>query len=336
LPKYSVIVPVYNRPDEVKELLDSLCDQSMKDFELVLVEDGSTVDCKEIVAAYADFLDISYYFKPNTGPGDSRNFGMDKAQGDYFLFFDSDCLIPSDYFAQLDAALAARQLDAFGGPDNAHASFSDTQKAINYAMTSFFTTGGIRGGKKQLDKFQPRSFNMGLSRKVYETVGGFGDIHPGEDPDLSYRIMDAGFKVGLISEAYVYHKRRIDFSKYAKQVYKFGVVRVILNKWHTTKKSPVFYLPSLFLLGSIAMLLFGVLIHPIGLFPFAIFSLLIFLDCLRLSKSLAISIMAVFAAFVQLFGYGYGFLKSSWLISILGKEERKALPTFFFDKGVSK
>lgn len=329
LPKYSIIVPVFNRPEETAELLDSLAKQSFKDFELLLVEDGSAQKSEHLVEQYAGGVAIQYFFKENTGPSDSRNFGMKQATGDYFLFFDSDCGLPEDYLQNLDDQLLKRGLDAFGGPDNAHESFSDTQKAINYAMTSFFTTGGIRGGKKQLDKFQPRSFNMGFSKDVYQKVGGFSDIHPGEDPDLSYRIMDAGFKVGLIREAYVYHKRRIDFGKYIKQVYKFGVVRVILNKWHPEKKGLVFYLPSLFLLGSVALVLGAVILTTWLLVPLLFFAVLILFDSMLKTKSLFISIKAVFASFIQLYGYGYGFLKSFVLIKVLGKNEKEALPDFF-------
>ncbi len=328
MPKYSVIVPVYNRPNETEELLSSLSKQSFTDFEVVLVEDGSQQK-SELVAQQFKQLDIRYFFKPNTGPGDSRNFGMQQAKGNYFLFFDSDCVIPPDYFQQLESSLSERKLDAFGGPDAAHESFTDVQKAINYAMTSFFTTGGVRGGKKQLDKFQPRSFNMGFSREVYEKVGGFSDIHPGEDPDLSYRIMDAGFDVGLISECFVYHKRRIDFEKYFRQVYKFGVVRVVLNKWHPRRTSPVFLLPTLFLLGSVAIFGAAIGLHYLALAPVVFFSLLIFSDCLRLTHSFKIASMAVLAAFIQLYGYGYGYLKSFWLLSVLQKDERKALISFF-------
>lgn len=328
MPKYSIIVPVYNRPNETEELLESLAVQQFTDFELILVEDGSSETSKHLAEQYSQKIDLKYFFKENTGPGDSRNFGMEKASGDYFLFFDSDCVIPADYMSKADELLSIRKLDAFGGPDNAHESFSNTQKAINYAMTSFFTTGGIRGGKKQLDKFQPRSFNMGFSRDVYENTGGFSDIHPGEDPDLSYRIMKGGYKVGLIRECFVYHKRRIDFGKYLKQVYKFGVVRVVLNKWHPDKTSPVFVLPTLFLLGSLFCLA-SATISLWALGPLAVFSVLILLDSLLQTKSVVISFKALVASFIQLYGYGFGYLKSYYLLKVLGKKERVALSSFF-------
>lgn len=333
MPKYSVIVPVYNRPFEAQELLKSLSLQIFKDFEVIVVEDGSNQKSDDVVESFKGQLTIKYFFKENSGPGDSRNFGIEQASGGYFIFFDSDCIVPKEYFSVLNGELELKKLDAFGGPDNAHNSFSDTQKAINYAMTSFFTTGGIRGGKRQLDKFQPRSFNMGISREVYNIIGGFGDIHPGEDPDLSYRIMDAGFKVGLFTEAFVYHKRRIDFNKFTTQVYKFGVVRNILNKWHPKRKSPVFYLPSVFLICSSILVIGSIYASSIsGLFPLVLFALLLMIDSLRLTKSIRISLRAVLASFIQLYAYGFGFLNSLFQISILGKEEREAFPSFFFVK----
>ncbi|MCV9387818.1 glycosyltransferase [Reichenbachiella ulvae] len=326
--KYSVIVPVFNRPQEMEELLDSLEVQKRPDLEIVIVEDGSTEKSDHLVDNYS--LNIQYYFKANSGPGDSRNFGMEKAQGDYLLFFDSDCLIPAGYFDQLDQGIEKHDPDVFGGPDAAHESFSDTQKAINYAMTSFFTTGGIRGGKKQLDTYQPRSFNMGLKKEVYQQVGGFSDIHPGEDPDLSFRIMKAGFKSMLLPEVFVYHKRRIDFSCFVKQVYKFGVVRVILNQWYPDTKKLVYFLPTLFLLGVVGLLALGFVWTPWLYLLLLVYSTLLFVDALS-RNSLKVALMAVPAAWIQLLGYGYGFLKSSILIGLLGRKERKAFPSFFFD-----
>lgn len=329
-PKFSVVVPVYNRPQEVRELLSSLAEQTQKDFEILIVEDGSTDPCKEVVDMYSQQLDISYFFKENSGPGDSRNFGMEKASGEYVVLFDSDCIIPSDYFTNVTEYLSKDSLDAFGGPDDEHPSFSNIQKAINYAMTSFITTGGIRGRKKQLDKFQPRSFNMGIRKNVIDEIGGFSDIHPGEDPDLSYRIMAAGKRVGLIPNAKVFHKRRIDFGKFAKQVYKFGVVRIILGKWHPGTLKLVYFLPTVFFLGSIILILLAVILSPIFLIPLALVALLVFIESLLKSKNISIAITAVVAAFIQLYCYGFGFLKSFFKIKVLGGEERKVLPSFFF------
>lgn len=329
--KYSVIIPVYNRPNEVEELLESLSQQVVKNFDIVIVEDGSTETCKEAVDARKGMLDIQYYFKTNTGPGDSRNFGMERARGDYFLFFDSDCLIPPDYFQKLDAFLAQNPTDLFGGPDREHSSFTRIQKAINYAMTSFLTTGGIRGKKKQIGKFQPRSFNMGLSREVYQKVGGFGTIHPGEDPDLSIRIVNAGFQSTLIPDLFVYHNRRIDFSKFYRQVYKFGVVRNILFKWHPQTLKLVFFLPSFFLVGSILLVLLGIFVSVWFFLPFVMLVLVLLLDALIKTGSLAIALLAIGASFIQLYGYGWGFIKSFTKLFVFKKDERVAFPEMFFE-----
>ncbi|MEM8585774.1 MAG: glycosyltransferase [Bacteroidota bacterium] len=330
--RYSVIIPVFNRPDEMAELLDSLSRQRFKDFELVIVEDGSTQSSEEVVNQHRHHLDIQYFQKPNSGPGDSRNYGMARARGEYLVFFDSDCLIPEHYFEAVEESLRARKLDAYGGPDAAHPSFTDTQKAINYAMTSFFTTGGIRGKKLNLDKFTPRSFNMGVSRAVYEKVGGYGDVHPGEDPDWSYRIMDAGFSTGLIPDAYVYHKRRIDFDKFRKQVYKFGLVRTILMRWHPTRFKLVFVLPTLFLLGSLFLTFMAVIWSPWALNPLLLLAALLFVDALRVTGSLPIAFKAVPASFIQLYSYGWGFLRGFIQHQLLRREPREAFPQMFFKR----
>lgn len=329
-PKFSIVVPVYNRPQEVYELLESLERQLYKNFELIIVEDGSSERCKEVVSQFEDRLSIRYFYKDNSGPGDSRNFGMSKVKGEYIVLFDSDCLIPPEYFQQVESHLAQRPLDAYGGPDDEHPSFSRIQRAINYAMTSFITTGGIRGKKKQLDQFQPRSFNMGIRTQVMKDVGGFSDIHPGEDPDLSFRIMEKGYRVGLIAEAAVYHKRRIDFRKFAKQVYKFGVTRIILGKWHPGTLKAVYFLPSLFVLGSVGLTFLSVFFSAFFLLPFVLLAVLVFMESLLRSKNLSIALLSVVAAFVQLTCYGVGFFKSLILIRLLGHDERSIFPSFFF------
>lgn len=328
--KYSVIIPVYNRPDEMAEMLDSLQVQNRTDIEVIMVEDGSQLKSEHLLPEYD--LDIKYFFKSNTGPGDSRNFGMSQASGSYLLFFDSDCVLPLGYFERLDEGVSKYQPDAFGGPDAAHESFSDTQKAINYAMTSFFTTGGIRGGKKQLDKYQPRSFNMGMTKEVYERVGGFSDIHPGEDPDLSFRIMNENYKVSLLPEVYVYHKRRIDLKKFMIQVYKFGVVRIILNKWYPETKKLVYFFPSMFFVGLLGSLILSLVSSLVFVSPILLLTTLLFADALIKGNSLKVSLLAIPASFIQLTSYGYGFLKSFFKINILRQEERSAFPSFFFGK----
>lgn len=330
--KYSIIVPVYNRPIEMDDLLKSLKKQTDKDFEIIVVEDGSNEDCKHIIEQYSGELDIKYYYKENSGPGDSRNYGMEKSSGKYLMFFDSDCIIPPDYFGKVNNHLSVNSLDAFGGPDDSDSSFTNIQKAINYSMTSIITTGGVRGKENKLDNYQPRSFNMGVSREVYETVGGFSDIHPGEDPDLSYRIMNAGFRVGLIKEAFVYHKRRVDFQKFIKQVYKFGVVRAILIKWYPDKFKLTYILPTLFLLTSVILVVLSIFYSLFFTLPLLLISFVIIIESLVKTKSISISLLSVLTSFIQLYGYGYGFLRSAIKILIIKQDERKVFKGFFFNR----
>ena len=331
---FSFIIPVFNRPDEVNELLESftLLEGDFS-FEIVIVEDGSNIDCKAIVASYIGRLNISYYFKPNSGPGDSRNFGMKKAKGNYYIILDSDCLLPKHYLLAVKNSLDNEFVDCFGGPDAAHHSFTSLQKAINFAMTSFITTGGIRGGKTKVDKFQPRSFNMGLSKAAFEASGGFGVIHPGEDPDLSIRLINLGFKTKLINEAFVYHKRRISWSKFYKQVNKFGLVRPILNQWHPKTAKLVYWLPTLFCLGFLAsIILFGLGID-LGLKLYALYFIVAFILALISSKSLLVAIQAIIAIVIQFFGYGYGFLKSTLALKFTKKTPEQVFPHLFFMHG---
>ncbi|MGG7034267.1 MAG: glycosyltransferase [Flavobacterium sp.] len=328
---YSIIIPVYNRPEEVDELLESLS-QSTYDgkFEVVIIEDGSTVSCENVIEKYNQKLDISYHFKENSGPGDSRNYGMKIAKGDYFLIFDSDCIIPKEYLSEVNKALELRYVDCFGGPDKALDSFSDIQKAINFAMTSFLTTGGIRGGSEKIGKFQPRSFNMGLSKIAFEKSGGFGNIHPGEDPDLSIRLWNMGFETVLISSAYVYHKRRIDWSKYFKQVNKFGKARPILNSWYPEYIKLTFYFPTLFLIGFLLAIVSFLLGNSILLNFYEFYFILIFVVSTIQNRSLKIGLWSVLAVMIQFYGYGFGFLKSFILVQLLKKDPKKVFPELFF------
>ena len=278
--EFSFIIPVYNRPVEVKELLDSFLEvEGGDDVEIVIVEDGSNETSEGIVKTYQDKLNISYYFKPNSGPGDSRNYGMQKAKGNYFIILDSDVILPSNYLTEAKESLEALYFDCFGGPDAAHDSFTNLQKAINFAMTSFITTGGIRGGDKQVENFQPRSFNMGLSKEAFEATGGFGKIHPGEDPDLSLRLHKLGFKTTLINTAFVYHKRRISWSKFYKQVYKFGMVRPILNQWHPKSRSIVYWFPTVFSLGLLIAVILAFFNFSIPLYLYIFYFSLGFILC---------------------------------------------------------
>ena len=330
---FSFIVPVYNRPDEIDELLESLTKfTSTIPFEVVIVEDGSTIPCQNIIEKYSDKLTISYYFKPNSGPGDSRNYGMKVAKGDYFIILDSDCIIPQDYLTQVQQSLDAEYVDCFGGPDAALDSFSDIQKAINFTMTSFLTTGGIRGGSEKVDKFQPRSFNMGLSKKAFEASNGFGNIHPGEDPDLSIRLWNLGFKTKLIKNAFVYHKRRISWGKFQIQVNKFGKARPILNSWYPEHKKITFWFPSLFLLGF----LFSVLVAFFNIYFFiglyGLYFFMLFINSLLTNKSIKIALYSVWAAVIQFYGYGKGYLLSYYKVAILKQEPQEAFPELFFKK----
>lgn len=306
---FSVVIPVYNRPAEVDELLNSLAAQTSTNFEVIIVEDGSTVTCRDIVDRYTDSCSIKYIYKDNEGRSIARNVGIENSTGDYLVFFDSDCVIPPDYFEKLSAALENNYVDCYGGPDAAHDTFSDTQKAINYAMTSFLTTGGIRGGKIQLEKFVPRTFNTGFSRRVYQHVGGFREMFS-EDIDMSTRIKQAGYSIALIRDAYVYHKRRVDFKKFMRQVYVFGMSRITLKLLYPDSLKIVHTLPAAFLLGSLTLILLSILVSPWFITPLALYTLLLLVSATVTTRSLKIGLMAVPAAFIQLYGYGWGFIKA--------------------------
>lgn len=328
---FSLIIPVFNRPDEVEELLQSLTLQSFKeDYEIVIIEDGSAITCKDVVDSYNGRLNISYYFKPNSGPGDSRNYGMKIAKGDYFIILDSDCIIPPHYMESVNTNLTLNYVDCFGGPDAALDSFSDVQKAINFSMTSFLTTGGVRGKSEKIEKFQPRSFNMGISKNAFEASGGFGHIHPGEDPDLSIRLWKLGYKTTLFTDSYVYHKRRIDWEKFKKQVNKFGKARPILDLWHPEYKKITFLFPTLFILGltgSLILALFGVYFF---VYLYIMYTLLVSITSSLQNKSFKIGLLSVIAVFIQFYGYGSGYLQSFVKVHILKEDPKKAFPELFF------
>ncbi len=329
---FSIIIPVYNRPDEIDELLQSLTTSTNTNFEVVIVEDGSSIDCKEVVLRYAKQLQISYYFKANSGPGDSRNFGMKVAKGDYFIIFDSDCIIPSHYMSEVVKELNTAYVDCFGGPDKALKSFSYIQRAINFTMTSFLTTGGIRGGSEKIDKFQPRSFNMGISKKAFEASKGFGNIHPGEDPDLSIRLWKMGFKTRLFKEAYVYHKRRIDWDKFSVQVSKFGKARPILNRWYPEYAKITFWFPTLFLVGLAASVIALVFLFDWGLKLYFVYFALIFLFSSIQNRNPIIGFLSIIAVWKQFTGYGMGFIKSYYKVHLLKQQPQDAFPELFFKK----
>jgi GT2 family glycosyltransferase len=337
--KYSIIVPVFNRPDEVDELLESLCSQTLKDFEVVIVEDGSQKPCKDVCAKYADILDLHYYAKPNSGPGQSRNYGVERAQGEYALILDSDVVLPQGFIQAIVDELSREEAVAWGGPDASHPSFTPIQKAISYSMTSFFTTGGIRGGKannkaafqlKKLDKFYPRSFNMGIRRDVYLQLGGFSKMRFGEDIDFSYRIVEAGYQPRLFPEAWVWHKRRTDFRKFFRQVYNSGIARINLEKRHPGTLKLVHLLPMVFTLGVIALTLLAPLTCGYSLLPLCLYAALLCTDSTLKNKSLKVGLLSIPAAFVQLMGYGLGFLESWWKRCVRKQDEFTAFEKNFY------
>ncbi|PYF73852.1 glycosyltransferase [Pedobacter nutrimenti] len=309
---FSVIIPLYNRPQEIDELLATLCRQSYMQFEVLVIEDGSVHDAKSIVEKYRDKLDIHYFFKPNEGQGFSRNFGFERAKGDYFIIFDSDCLIPSDYLEIVKDYLFEHKLDAYGGPDAAHSSFTPVQKAISYAMTSPFTTGGIRGNKKHVGQFHPRSFNMGVSREVWEKVGGFILTRLGEDIEYSIRIHESGFKIGLIPAAKVYHKRRTSFLQFYKQLHFFGRARINIYKHFPSELKLIHFFPAAFTVGFILTLLLNILYPPLAYIcniVLLIIFAMIFFHAWSVTKSLKVAFLSIIASFIQLFAYGMGFIQ---------------------------
>ena len=351
--KYSFIIPVYNRPDEVDELLDSLTRQTLRDFEVVVVEDGSAIPCREVVSKYADRLTVHYYNKENSGPGQTRNYGVERANGEYMLILDSDCILPEDYLEEVEAELRAKKADAFGGPDRAHHSFTDVQKAINYAMTSFFTTGGIRGGKKKLDKFYPRSFNMGIRKDVYQALGGFSKMRFGEDIDFSIRIFKAGYACRLFPEAWVWHKRRTDLKKFFKQVHNSGIARINLYKKYPESLKLVHMLPAVFTLGVFVLMLLllmgiglgvsiqtgmlqvelplGVILCSLAVLPLLCYALLIVVDSCLKNRSVKVALLSVPASFIQLIGYGSGFIRAWWKRCVCSKREFSAFEKNFYE-----
>lgn len=340
--RYSIIVPVYNRPDEVNELLESLARQTFRNFEVLVVEDGSSLPCEDVCNKYTDVLNIQYDTKENSGPGQTRNYGAEKANGEYLIVLDSDCVLPPGYLQAVEDELNTEGADAFGGPDRAHPSFTPVQKAINYSMTSFFTTGGIRGGsagskgKRSLDKFYPRSFNMGIKAELYKRLEGFSNMRFGEDIDFSYRICKSGARCRLFPNAWVWHKRRTDMSKFWRQVHNSGIARINLTKRHPGTLKLVHLLPAVFTLGVLLLVLLitagvvllftsnyacGTTLVALGAAPLLLFSLLVCVDSALRNKSLWVGLLSIRASFTQLIGYGTGFLRAWWLRCVCGRDE---------------
>ncbi|QIG88286.1 glycosyltransferase [Chryseobacterium sp. POL2] len=326
----SIIIAIYNRRDELFELLNSLSRQSDKDFEIIVVDDGSKIDLSHIIQLFENQLNISFYQKSNSGPGLTRNYGAKRAKNDWLVFVDSDVIVENDYIESIKKDLETTSCDAFGGADKAHKGFNIMQKAISYSMTSVFTTGGIRGSKKAVSKFQPRSFNMGVNKEVFLEVGGFSEMRIGEDPDLSMTLWENGYTTAFFDNIGVYHKRRTDLGKFSKQVYQFGCARPILNQRHPKYVKPTFWFPTLFLLGYV-MGLFHYFVWGYGLLLalYGIYTFVVFFHALFVTKNVNITAMAIIATYVQMFSYGYGFLKSWFKLNILRQSPKQAFPSHF-------
>jgi len=328
---FSFIIPVFNRPEEIRELLESFCIlDAPKTFEIVIVEDGSTLDSKLIIDNFTDQLKISYYTKKNTGPGHSRNYGMERAKGRYFIILDSDCILPKNYLNAVLTKLNSSYVDGFGGPDAADDSFTELQKAINFSMTYYMTTGGIRGNNISEENYEPRSFNMGISKEAFKSTGGFGNIHPGEDPDLSIRLKKMGYRLHLIPEAFVFHKRRVSLESFYIQVNKFGQARPVLNKWHPSSKRLTYWFPFLFSLGLVVSVLLTTLDFYWLLILFGFYFLAAMITVFMIYKNIVVSFLVIPSVMIQFFGYGLGFVTSYIKLSISNKNEKQLFPNLFF------
>ena len=328
---FSFIIPVFNRPEEIRELLESFCAlESPKTFEIVIVEDGSTLDSKLIVDHFQELLKISYYAKENSGPGHSRNYGMERAKGRYFIILDSDCILPPKYLEAVISKLDSHYVDGFGGPDAAKDSFTEFQKAINFSMTSYMTTAGIRGGKIPIENYEPRSFNMGISKEAFQATGGFGRIHPGEDPDLSIRLKEMGYRLHFIPEAFVFHKRRITLESFYTQVNKFGQARPILNKWHPQSKRLTYWFPAVFSPGLMLSSVLSILGFHWFLVVYGLYFLAAMIGAFRTTNNIIVAFLVLPAIVIQFFGYGFGFLKATLKLGLSSKNEMQLFPKLFF------
>jgi glycosyltransferase involved in cell wall biosynthesis len=330
IPPYSIIVPVYNRPREINELLNSLTKQTYTNFEVIIIEDGSTDLAKMEVEKFRDSLNISYHYKNNSGPGPSRNEGMKQAKGDFFIILDSDVIVPPHYMSIVHQYLQENKIDAYGGPDKAMDDFTPLQKAIDFAMTSFLTTGGIRGKAEKFEKFHPRSFNMGLSKKVFNKTKGFSNMRFGEDIDLSIRIIKSGFKTALIKEAYVFHKRRNTLKQFFKQIYNSGIARINLYKKHPDSLKAVHFLPLVFSLGLLISLLLLAFDSKVLLYLYISYLTILFLSSSIKYRSIKVGALSIITSFLMLIAYAAGFLKAIWKRIILRREEFSAYSKNFY------
>lgn len=328
--RFSIIIPVYNRPEELEELLQSICAQNGKhELEVVVIDDGSDNRSNVVVSNYEKRLDIKYCFKKNSGPGESRNYGMKRAAGSYFVVLDSDCILPENYLSNVKASLDAHYVDAYGGRDEAHESFSPWQKAVNYSMTSLLTTGGLRSKESDKNKFQLRSFNLGISKKAFVVTGGFSKQRIGEDIDLNYKLLEKGLSTKLIEDAFVYHKRRSSFRDFYKQTKNFGAARPILSKMHPGSAKLSYWLPSLFVIGFIVSLIMAYNVSIVGILIYALYFVSIAIDSYLKNKSVGVGFLSIVTSFTQFAGYGIGFLRTIFRLYIQQKEPREAFPGMF-------
>lgn len=328
--KFSFVIPLFNRPEEINELLQSLSKIKGSNFEVIVVEDGSEIDSKSIVEKYLQTLSIKYFFKENSGPGQSRNFGADKAIGNYLIFLDSDCIVPPHYLQTVELFLENNAVDLFGGPDKAHHSFSNLQKAINYSMTSLLTTGGIRGKSESVSSFHPRSFNMGVKKYVFSKIGGFGTMRFGEDLDLSLRILNAGYNSFLIKDAFVYHKRRSNLRQFFKQIYNSGYARIHLTELHPGTLKWIHFLPTVFTLSFLACIILSFFWSFLFILPFVIYAIAICIHSGIENRSLIVSILSIPASFTQHFAYGLGFIDGFISRVVLKKDKKGAFLNRFY------
>lgn len=326
----SIVIAIFNRKDELFEMLQSLAFQEDKDFEIIIVDDGSQQHLLPTAELFSESLDIKFFRKTNSGPGLSRNYGARRARNEWLVFVDSDVIVEKDYIKNIKKNISEIRCDAFGGADKAHKGFNLMQKAISYSMTSVFTTGGIRGSKKAVSRFQPRSFNMGVKKSIFESVGGFSNMRIGEDPDLSMTLWEKGYSTAFFEDIAVYHKRRVDFGKFSKQVYQFGIARPILNQRHPDYVKPTFAFPSLFLIGYIlGFVEYFVFYRGFILFFYGLYTVLVFFHALLKTKNISIAALAVVSTFIQMFSYGWGFLKSWFLLNIIKEKPEEAFPGHF-------
>ena len=331
--KYSIIVPSFNRADEIEELIGSITRLKFdrERFELVIVDDGSTDHTLNLLEKYKNEIgdNLVYFTQKNQGPGAARNTGMSKAKGDFFIFVDSDCTVPENWLTEIDISAQANRADAFGGADTYSDDFSPLLKAINYSMTSFITTGGLRGKKgKKLAKFYPRSFNMGLTRQLWEKIGGFGSLRHGQDIEFSNRILKSGAVVVFVEKASVFHKRRTNIRRFYKQVFNWGVARINLYKIDNTMLEPLHALPALITLLTILTIILSLVFSPLRILVYAglILALIILgvsmLDAIRMYKQLKPALLLPLIMPAQIFGYGLGFIYNYTRRIIFNKKEK--------------